>query len=107
MTAFHSVMSTMEKYFDHVNSYMPERWLHEGKLPKKDEYSNYASLPFGYGARVCPGRWLTEQEIVILLKAVRNQFHFYCSLLPNYLRRIYTRLGRFGTYVDETGTVWD
>lgn len=63
-------MSLLEEYFEDAGSYRPERWLHSEKVQKKNEYSNFASLPFGHGARMCPGRWLSEQESVLLLSAV-------------------------------------
>ena len=63
-------MSVSEEYFENSHIFKPERWLHSEKIAKKNQYSNFASLPFGFGARMCPGRWLSEQESVILLKSV-------------------------------------
>ncbi len=66
----HSASSLMEKYFDDALLFKPERWLPGGGRTKKNEFTSYASLPFGHGRRMCPGRWLSEQECVCLLKEV-------------------------------------
>ncbi|KAF5295478.1 hypothetical protein FQR65_LT10466 [Abscondita terminalis] len=65
ISAFSSVTSRSEKYFVDPMVYNPERWLR-----KTDVLHPFASLPFGYGPRMCPGKRIAEQEMVILLKKV-------------------------------------
>nr|WCC58044.1 cytochrome P450 [Pharsalia antennata] len=68
--AFSSVTSCDEKYFKNAQSYNPDRWLRANN----EEFHKFASLPFGYGARMCPGKRLAENEIVILLKKILRSY---------------------------------
>lgn len=69
--AFHSVTSLDEKYFVEPLKYLPERWLRESSTSKGHPF---ASLPFGYGPRMCPGQRLAEQEMVLLLAEVLRKY---------------------------------
>ncbi|KAG7156636.1 cytochrome P450 301a1-like 2 [Homarus americanus] len=63
-------MGMNEKYFPQASQFQPERWLRDqGK-----NYHSYASLPFGFGTRMCIGRRIAEQEMNI----------FLCRLLQKY-----------------------
>lgn len=66
--AFSSVTSQMGEYFEDPGQYRPQRWLRN----EAESYHPFASLPFGHGPRMCPGKRLAEQEIVVLLKKVRK-----------------------------------
>lgn len=66
VSAFSSVTSQMSEYFENPLEYRPQRWLRRSS----ESYHPFASLPFGHGARMCPGKRLAEQEIIFLLKQV-------------------------------------
>lgn len=59
-----------EKYFEDPLEYKPERWLRE----QREEAHAFASIPFGFGPRMCLGRRLAELEIYL----------FVCKLLQRF-----------------------
>ncbi|XP_078351109.1 sterol 26-hydroxylase, mitochondrial-like [Oculina patagonica] len=73
-------MSMSEKYFDDPCTFKPERWLWDNRKPS-DGGSNvdaFASLPFGFGTRMCVGRRVSELEQYLLLtRIVQNHQLFY------------------------------
>lgn len=66
----HYVISNSEKYFKNPNNFEPERWLR----CNKNLHHPFASLPFGYGKRMCLGRRFAELEIQTLITKVRTFF---------------------------------
>lgn len=59
----------MERYFPNASQFDPWRWL-----GKTDVIHPHSSLPFGHGARMCPGRRFAEQEILLGVAEVRSSF---------------------------------
>ncbi|XP_033113129.1 cytochrome P450 27C1-like [Anneissia japonica] len=63
-------MSRNEENFEDANEFKPERWLrgNESKINK------FASLPFGYGTRMCIGKRLAEMEVKISISKICQRF---------------------------------
>ncbi|XP_063240685.1 probable cytochrome P450 49a1 [Bacillus rossius redtenbacheri] len=70
VSSFGSVTSRSEKYFKDADAYAPERWLRGSGEPAHP----FASLPFGHGPRMCPGRRLALQEMLLLLRQLLRRF---------------------------------
>lgn len=74
----HYVISNLDKYFPRSNEFIPERWLKScpaaEDLPADvtTNHHPFASLPFGYGKRMCLGRRFADLEIQTLLAKVGN-----------------------------------
>ncbi|CAB3359762.1 Hypothetical predicted protein [Cloeon dipterum] len=69
------VTGNMEEYVNDASSFRPERWMkQQQQCPMhKDKVHPFASLPYGYGARMCLGRRFADLEIQVLLaKLIRN-----------------------------------
>ncbi|KAF3430356.1 LOW QUALITY PROTEIN: hypothetical protein E2986_11633 [Frieseomelitta varia] len=62
----HYVISNLDKYFPRSEEFLPERWLQSDGV-----YHNFASLPFGYGRRMCLGRRFAELEILVVLSKLQ------------------------------------
>ncbi|XP_074028255.1 probable cytochrome P450 49a1 isoform X2 [Leptinotarsa decemlineata] len=75
VSAFSSVTSTDERYFENTSTFLPDRWLRDSER----KFHKFASLPFGYGPRMCPGKRLAENEIVILLKQILRKYSLEVS----------------------------
>jgi len=58
--------------FDDPLEYKPERWLRDDM--HKSPYHAFASLPFGFGTRMCLGRRVAELEMHLLLSQVSQNF---------------------------------
>ncbi|KAJ8890707.1 hypothetical protein PR048_010216 [Dryococelus australis] len=70
VSSFGSVISLNEKYFKNAKIFHPERWLRNSA----EIIHPFASLPFGYGPRMCPGRRLAIQEMLLLLRQLLCKF---------------------------------
>ncbi|KAE8745658.1 Cytochrome P450 CYP301 [Frankliniella occidentalis] len=67
----HYVASNQDRYFPEAGRFRPERWLreHQAACPAHP----FASLPFGYGRRMCIGRRFAELELhTVVAKMVQN-----------------------------------
>ncbi|KAG2007201.1 cytochrome p450 [Coprinopsis cinerea AmutBmut pab1-1] len=51
----------------------PERWLKDGQLD--DTLLDANSLVFGYGRRVCPGRYLSQDSLLYMTAALLSVFN--------------------------------
>lgn len=80
ISAFSSATSVNDKYFTSPDMYLPQRWLRDNK--KENEIHPFASLPFGHGPRMCPGRYLAMQEMLILLKEILKNFELKGEHIP-------------------------
>ncbi|KAJ3360864.1 hypothetical protein GGF31_002611 [Allomyces arbusculus] len=69
------VMSHDPKYFADPESFNPDRW------DAKDIHP-FASLPFGFGARMCVGRRIAEMEMTVFLAHLLRKFEIMPSPPP-------------------------
>ncbi|ENN80608.1 hypothetical protein YQE_02973, partial [Dendroctonus ponderosae] len=64
------VTGSISEYVSEPESFMPERWM---KSESSSKIHPFASLPYGYGARMCLGRRFADLEIQVLLaKLIRT-----------------------------------
>lgn len=64
------VTGNMEEYVTNAKAFKPMRWL---KQSTDEVLHPFASLPYGYGARMCLGRRFADLEMQILLaKLIRS-----------------------------------
>ena len=54
------VTCQLDQYFDQPDQFNPDRWLQP--LAKE---SKFASLPFGFGPRMCAGRRFAELQLIM------------------------------------------
>ncbi|VVD02181.1 unnamed protein product [Leptidea sinapis] len=69
------VTGNMEQFVSDPDVFKPERWLQDcGRL------HSFASLPYGFGARICLGRRFADLEIQVLLakllRRYRLEYHY-------------------------------
>lgn len=64
------VTGTMEDYCTNADKFKPERWLKMNQGGSGEHIHPFASLPYGYGARMCLGRRFADLEMQILLAKV-------------------------------------
>lgn len=64
------VTGTMDEYVTNASEFRPERWLKMNQGGTGGHIHPFASLPFGYGARMCLGRRFADLEMHILLAKV-------------------------------------
>ncbi|GLV45684.1 Cytochrome P450 12b2 [Carabus blaptoides fortunei] len=70
VSVFSSVTSRDERYFTQSDLYKPERWLRSNNKSMHP----FASLPFGHGPRMCPGRRLAFQQMELVLQQIVKTF---------------------------------
>ncbi|KAJ9596906.1 hypothetical protein L9F63_012071 [Diploptera punctata] len=65
-------LSNDEKYFPKPEKFIPERWIKDSPSSNMKTHA-FATMPFGFGPRMCVGRRFAELEIETLLtKIIRN-----------------------------------
>lgn len=64
------VTGNMSEYVTQPDQFLPERWMKE--CPVNYKLHPFASLPYGYGARMCLGRRFADLEIQVLLAKVKT-----------------------------------
>lgn len=62
-----------ERNFTHAAQFRPERWL-DGEIPADTRTAKRASMPFGAGPRMCPGRYLALCEMKMVLAMLARNF---------------------------------
>ncbi|XP_072945607.1 probable cytochrome P450 49a1 [Epargyreus clarus] len=71
----HYVMGNSEEYFTDASEFRPERWIQRAGL----KHHAFASLPFGFGKRMCLGRRFAELEMHIMIckmvQAFKMEYH--------------------------------
>lgn len=67
------VTGTMEEYCNDASAFRPERWLKSSQGGTGEYIHPFASLPYGYGARMCLGRRFADLEMQILLAKVKKK----------------------------------
>ena len=67
-------MSRDESVFPDAEAFRPERWLREQSNKFNETKGVFASIPFGFGTRMCPGRRIAELELHLLLARIVQQF---------------------------------
>ncbi|KAJ3658851.1 hypothetical protein Zmor_010569 [Zophobas morio] len=89
----HCVISNLEDYFPRCNEFLPERWLKTSDLCKS--HHPFASLPFGFGKRMCLGRRFADLEIqTVLAKIISNyKIEYHYEKLDYYIHPMYTPNG--------------
>ena len=70
-------MGRMEEHFEKPEEYNPHRWLSDEK-----GMSKFASLPFGFGARMCIGKRIAELQLKMSLAYVSGCSHLCLQYVP-------------------------
>lgn len=58
----HYFINHSQEHFTEPEKFNPDRWLREGK-----NVHPFASVPFGFGARMCPGMCMKMQTVELLV----------------------------------------
>ena len=62
-----------ETQFPQHEKFLPERWIFDQK-PAKENDPTRKLMPFGDGARLCPGRFLALTEIKLVISMIMHNF---------------------------------
>ncbi|XP_034937560.1 probable cytochrome P450 49a1 [Chelonus insularis] len=86
----HYVISNQERYFSNCNQFLPERWLNDG-----EQRHGFASLPFGFGRRMCIGRRFADLEITIVISKIIQKFRvdYRYGKMEYHINPLYTPKG--------------
>ncbi|XP_029039888.1 probable cytochrome P450 301a1, mitochondrial [Osmia bicornis bicornis] len=86
----HYVISNLDKYFPRSKEYLPERWLQSDGVRH-----SFASLPFGYGRRMCLGRRFAELEMLVVISKILQYYkiEYHHEKLEYYINPMYTPKG--------------
>ncbi|XP_046970874.1 probable cytochrome P450 49a1 [Vanessa cardui] len=87
----HYVMGNSEEYFSKASEFRPERWLQRSTY----KHHAFASLPFGFGKRMCLGRRFAELEMQVVICKMVNSFRmeYHHEPLEYHVHPMYTPNG--------------
>jgi cytochrome P450 len=74
--------SVSEPWFSQPLAFMPERWL-SSATPALTPEAKHASLPFGSGPRMCPGRYLALLEMKMAMAMLLASFDIESVKTPD------------------------
>ena len=63
-------MGRDESIFEDAEAFKPERWLRNKDITLIESAEAFASLPFGFGTRMCLGRRIAELELHLLMARI-------------------------------------
>ncbi|XP_049878400.1 probable cytochrome P450 49a1 [Pectinophora gossypiella] len=88
----HYVMGNSDQYFSEAAEFKPERWLRRSSVLN---HHPFASLPFGFGKRMCLGRRFAELEIhTVIAKMVQAfKMEYHQEPLDYHVHPMYTPNG--------------
>ncbi|XP_052749657.1 probable cytochrome P450 49a1 [Galleria mellonella] len=88
----HYVMGNTEEYFTKASEFCPERWI---QRTAGQNHHPFASLPFGFGKRMCLGRRFAELEIhTVICKMVQAfKMEYHHQPLEYHVHPMYTPNG--------------
>lgn len=72
--------ATKEINYDDASKFWPERWL----TMDKEHYHEFASVPFGYGARKCLGRNVSETMLSLMTFKVLLNSHLHFPMSAHF-----------------------
>jgi cytochrome P450 len=75
--------SVSELHVPRAAAFEPERWLLEGGPGKMANTAKRTSMPFGAGARICPGRYLALLEMKLALATLLGTFDIVSVETPD------------------------
>ena len=78
--------SQQEKIFNEPESFKPERWLRNNSM---ELAHGFASLPFGFGPRMCPGRRISEYELYVLVSRLLQKFEVIPTVKSRNINRVF------------------
>ncbi|KPJ14777.1 putative cytochrome P450 49a1 [Papilio machaon] len=87
----HYVMGNSEEYFSDASEFRPERWIQRSTY----KHHAFASLPFGFGKRMCLGRRFAELEMHVALCKIVQAFkmEYHHEPLDYHIHPMYTPNG--------------
>ena len=68
------LLSRDPRYFSNPLKFDPDRWSHD-----VDQMHPFASLPFGFGPRMCYGRRIAELELHVFLTRILQKFKLFTN----------------------------
>ncbi|XP_015596996.1 probable cytochrome P450 49a1 isoform X2 [Cephus cinctus] len=86
----HYVISNQDKYFPRSKEFLPERWL-----TGNDVLHAFASLPFGYGRRMCLGKRFADLEMAVVISKIIQTYklEYHYDKLDYHIDPMYTPKG--------------
>ncbi|XP_048511072.1 probable cytochrome P450 49a1 isoform X2 [Athalia rosae] len=90
----HYVISNQDRYFPDSDEFMPERWMAGSDITHGVKHA-FASLPFGYGRRMCLGRRFAELEMITVIAKIVQAFklEYHHEKLDYHIDPMYTPNG--------------